>query len=66
MTKFKDFGHLNEKTTFILMEIWVFPNLTGILRLFFKHREINNFEKVIKDRMRKSLGFLALKENFTY
>ena len=55
------FDHINEKTTFILMEIWVFPNLTGILRLFFKHREINNCRKGNKNRERKSLGFRPLK-----
>ena len=48
------------------MEIWVFPNLTGILRLFFKHGKSTIVEKVIKNRVRKSLRFRTLKENWLH
>jgi hypothetical protein len=40
-SKSNELDHINGKTSFIFKEIWVFPNLTGILRLFFKQSEFS-------------------------
>jgi hypothetical protein len=44
--------NINGKTSFIFKEIWVFPNLNGILPFIFQTDEESKFKGFEKDKSR--------------